>query len=161
MFLGVAALSVDSGSSKPKLSKYALAALAANLLWVTMWILFYYTLPSSYPPSLYFAWVVAAALLFSAFTSHVFRVRRAEFAYAVGSPRRLALIAVAVVSNGVGSAMFAVSYGLRPVATPLLVEMYVPAVMVLGALRLKERVSTREAVGAALIVASLFAYFLV
>lgn len=160
MFVGLAALTLDPRSSKPGLSKYALAALAANLLWMTMWILFYYTLPASQPPSLYFAWVVASALAYSAAASLASRVPRSRLVYSAASPRRLGLVAAAAVSNGVGSATFAVSYGLRPVATPLIVEMYIPAVMLLGALRLKEKVSTREALGAALVVVSLFTYFL-
>ncbi|PSO08218.1 hypothetical protein B9Q04_06730 [Candidatus Marsarchaeota G2 archaeon BE_D] len=160
MFIGVIVLTANRRLNRFNISKYMVAALAANLLWVAMWIIIYATVPTSVDGSTLFSWIVGVASACSLVISSLPWVKRGEINYFIRSTRTLTPVLTSSLLNGVGSVAYAVAYRLQPVVTPLIVEMYVPAVIVFGSLFLRERLDTRELVGCTLILGSVFAYFL-
>jgi drug/metabolite transporter (DMT)-like permease len=100
------------------------------------------------------------ALTYSLVASYFLKVKRVEIDYLVKPSKKLTPILASSILNGLGSATYAVSYTLQPVITPLIVEMYIPAVIVLGSLFLREKLYNTELIGSTIILTSIFAYIL-
>lgn len=160
MFTGIIVLTVNRRLSRFNISKYVVAALVANLLWVAMWIIIYSTFPTSIDGSTLFSWIVGVASACALVISSLPWVKRGEINHFIRSTHALKPVLTSSLLNGVGSVAYAVAYRLQPVVTPLIVEMYVPSVIVFGSLLLRERLDTRELVGCTLILSSVFAYLL-
>lgn len=158
MLIGVILLSVNSVTGV-KASKYVFLALAANILWVIMWLIFYSTMPVGVSPLTYYSWLSIFAAIFSILFSIPLRTKWRSIQRYFKSKDIITPVVFAGFFNGFGTVLFSLAYIFNSAYSPLISEISLPALVVISFIFLKERLRITQIIGVFTVILSILLLF--
>ncbi len=153
VMLGIIFL-VFGSTGKSKFSKYVLLALAAVILWVFMWIIFY-TINTSFP-LIYYSVLQLFSFVFC--IPIAFIQNRSKGIQYYTTDKKFFYIGIAGILNGSATVAFSFAYKFNALLTPFVAQLAIPLVIIFSVLLLRERPQKLEIIGLSLLTFASFLY---